>query len=84
VALKLDLNIRGIVVKDAYVKVESFTGDKNHLRFVTIIKVDKDSEPLPVPNEAYGFDYDLFAGNPVEQAYAYLKNLDKFAGAVDC
>lgn len=83
-ALKVSLNIGGIVVSDAYVKVESFTGDKNHLRFVTVVKICKDSEPLPLPNEAYGFEYELNAGNPLEQAYVYLKTLPEFTGAVDC
>lgn len=83
-ALKVNLNIGSTVVSDAYVKVESFAGDKNHLRFVTVIKSCKESEPLPLPNEAYGFDYDINVGNPVEQAYAHLKTLPKFADFVDC
>ena len=82
-ALKLDINFNGLVVPDAYVKVNSFEGDKMNLAFNVSTSVTAGYCPF-MPIKSYCCSHDINAGNPLEQAYDYLKTLPDFSDATDC
>ncbi|WP_338615559.1 hypothetical protein [Pigmentiphaga sp. CHJ604] len=82
-ALKKTVTHRGVEVPDCYIKVARYVGTKSSLSVVVDYKAGADAEPLY--DESYFVEpFELYADNPVRQAYLYLKTLPEFAGAVDC
>ena len=83
-ALKITVTTpHGIIVKDAYHRVESV-----QIVGKTAIKFQVRSYTSPgFPHFAdveYSSAYSIDGENPISQAYAHLKTLPEFAGAVDC
>jgi hypothetical protein len=69
--------------KDAYIKVESVSGDKSNVQFVVgYYKDDSKTKCLCVTQ--HEFNPDLSGENFIKQAYAKMKTLPEFAGAQDC
>lgn len=82
-AIKKDISLpSGIVVKDAYICVESVRVMKGSMQINLAYRVDADKPPFS--SDQRSADYDLNGANPATQAYAALKAMDEFAGAVDC
>jgi hypothetical protein len=88
-ALKKSINFKGIEIKDAYIRISRFDGDKNTLSFGVSFHSDPNAQAFD--NKTYllndaeaGVVYVLDGDNPIKQAYQFLKTLPEFAGAVDC
>lgn len=76
-------SIYGFVVDEAYHRVESVAlqgKDKIYFCLKSYAKVENPS----FGEKSYSCDYDLIGANPIKQAYAHLKTLPEFAGAIDC
>jgi hypothetical protein len=69
-----------VVIKDAYIKVESIAGSKQAMSAVVQVKCDH--EVVDVLN--CSFLPDLDGDNFIKQAYKHLKTLPEFSGAIDC
>jgi len=81
-ALKKEFIFKGITLKDCYIKICSFQGDKTSM-FVSLgYYANKENEKIE--NKNFSFAYDLNGANPIAQAYNHLKTLPEFAGATDC
>ena len=74
----------GIVVEDAYLRVDSVCiTDKHAMQF--IVHAYKDAgQRHPFWHVQMSCPYDIDGENPVRQAYIHLKTLPEFAGATDC
>jgi hypothetical protein len=84
-ALKQKIStISGIEINSAYHRVEQITlVNKSNILFA--VNAYKDSEiKTYITNKSYSCKYDLEGKNPIAQAYAHLKTLPEFSGAVDC
>lgn len=83
-ALKKDIEFKGISVVGAYLRAVSPTirRGNEHLEFILEYAADENAQYF----KARAFDcvYDLDGSNPIEQAYEFLKTLDEFADATDC
>lgn len=81
-ALTKDLHYKGLLIKDAYIVITSFCGNKSKIQFIVAIRQRSDLEDI----ETYyrECDYNLSGGNVLEQAYNHLKTLPEFSDAVDC
>jgi hypothetical protein len=74
----------GIEVDDAYHRVEQVTlVNKSAITFSASAYKNNEIK-VCITNNFYSCEYDLAGSNPIAQAYAYLKTLPEFAGAVDC
>lgn len=69
-----------VVIKDAYIKVESIAGSKQAMSAVVHVKWG--NEVVDVLN--CSFLPDLDGDNFIKQAYKHMKTLPEFAGATDC
>lgn len=83
-ALKITVTTpHGITVGGAYHRVESV-----HIVGKTEIKFQMRSYTSPdfphFSDVEYSCAYDIGGQNPIAQAYAHLKTLREFSGAVDC
>ena len=74
----------GIDVIDAYHRVECVRiNGKNSISYN--LRSYKDNSGLPFFGERIvNCDYSIEGENPIAQAYAHVKTLPEFAGAVDC
>lgn len=81
-ALSKTLDVVGINIQNAYIKVVSFGGDKNTISFSVSIAASADQKAFTF--KEYQCDHDMAAGNLLEQSYDYLKTLPEFDGAIDC
>ena len=83
-ALSQTLTTRsGFVSKDSYISISSIKKlDKVSMNFSVNFRKDKESEPFN--SKDFFCAYDIQGNNPIYQAYAYLKTLPEFAGAIDC
>lgn len=73
----------GFTAHDAYHKVISvLIEDKTKMTFSCAAKKESVNEPFVISQHSCA--YDISGGNPIAQAYAYLKTLPEFLGAVDC
>ena len=76
--------VHGIEVVDAYHRVEGVAIQKK-TEIGYYVRSYKDASGLPFFAEQYIVsNYDIQGENPIAQAYAYVKTLPKFSGAVDC
>lgn len=88
-AISKTLNIKNIIIEDAYVRAERFTGNKNSVLFyVSIYKDNESSKNLSNAIDTIEFSFvpseDLTSVRWDKQAYNYLKSLPSFLDAVDC
>jgi hypothetical protein len=74
----------GIVVSlpNVYIKIVRLEGDKNNLSATVYFYKEPNGEIYTQAN--YSFEPSLEGNNFIAQAYAYLKTLPEFAGAIDC
>jgi hypothetical protein len=70
------------IVVDAYIKVDSISGNKQTVSYSVITFAD-DKKSVVVQNTYY-FVPDMNGANFIHQAYEHLKTLPDFADAVDC
>jgi len=82
-ALKKDVvSPQGFEVSGAYHKVANVSlAGKTQINFSVQTYVSVDFRNFD--EVSYSCSYDLEGSNPIAQAYAYLKSLDEFSGAVD-
>lgn len=89
-ALKINFMFSGIEIKDAYVRVSSYSGNKHSLTYLYSVLVNTpETEFVPASQSSVTTltaiaPVDIEGGNPVKQAYEHLKTLPNMAGAVDC
>lgn len=81
-AFKLDTCFNGVTIAGAYWKVQRVVIEGGQQMIVLLTCAAARDMP-PVCGETYGVDYDPEAGNPVSQAYTYLRALPEFSGASD-
>lgn len=81
-ALKKDhKTATGIIVKGAFFRIESVKVNKTSMQLS--VNVSAKSDTPVIDNFGYAANYDLTGGNPLEQAYCYVKGLPEFDGATD-
>lgn len=81
-ALKKDhKTATGIVVKGAIFRIASVKVNKTSMQIS--MNVSAKSDTPVIDNFGYAADYDIAGGNPLEQAYSYVKGLPEFDGATD-
>jgi hypothetical protein len=81
-ALQKTIDFKGVTVGDAYIKVQSFSGSKELLKFDAATYSRAGEQALTV--SSFEMPYSIDGGNPIAQAYQHLKTLPEFAGATDC
>jgi len=81
-ALQKTITFKGITVSGAYIKIQSFSGSKELLKFDVATHSRSGEQTLTVAS--FEMPYSIDGSNPIKQAYEYLKTLPEFAGAVDC
>lgn len=88
-ALQVNFTYNGVEIKDAYIKVSSFDGNKTNLNYkYSVFNTIEASEEFPehksfIAELAAVTSLDLDGPNPVKQAYQHLKTLPSFEGAED-
>lgn len=85
-AIKSNLNLRGVEIADVITRVFAYKGYKESeglfiLEFAVSHHVEDES--VKFPPEDYACPIDLEGPNPIKQAYLYLKTLPKYSNAVD-
>lgn len=81
-AIKKTVLYKEIEIKDAYIKVSGFSGNKSTLQVVVTVQAAS-GKPI-IDSNQISIPYVLDGKNPIAQAYEYLKTLPDFAGAIDC
>lgn len=81
-ALKISTTHKGINVEGAYCRVSNVDLTKSVMDFKLEKHATETSEAFSVSE--FTCPYDIAGENPIKQAYARLKTLPEFAGAVDC
>ena len=78
----------GIGIPNAYVRIDELQikrfGSRRTMTFLLYVYVDKNAKMLPADIQQFSIDFDMDGPNPFAQAYAYVKSLPDYAGAVDC
>ena len=67
---------------DAYIKVVRIHGDKRLMAADVEIFTEPGGERLH--HTSYAFPFEIEGSNVIAQAYAHIKTLPEFFGAVDC
>jgi len=80
-ALQQSFEYAGLVAPTGYIKVENVTVDANSMTAMVVWRAEQAS--APIRNKLYSLPYELNGVNPLAQAYAGLKALAEFDGAVD-
>lgn len=85
-ALSTDLTLsafnQDVIIKDAYIKIDSIFGDKNTITLnVGIYQLP---DKIELTRKGFSFAQDLDGKNVIAQGYEYLKTLPEFSDAVDC
>lgn len=70
----------GVLVADAYWKIEQIGGNKTQIT----VEVGAYVDGTIAQQSTYQFAPDMAGGNFIAQAYEYLKRLPEFSGAEDC
>jgi hypothetical protein len=81
-ALQKTIDFKGITVFGAYLKIQSFSGSKDLLKFELASHCRAGEQALAIAS--FEIPYSIDGTNPIKQAYEHLKTLPEFAGAVDC
>jgi hypothetical protein len=71
-----------VIFKNAYIKIDSITGNKKNLDVV--VGKYKSSGGEVLSKSAASFEPLLSDKNFIAQAYDHIKTLPEFAGATDC
>lgn len=69
---------------NAYIKVETVIGSKQTLMANVVFYNDKTLPAIKAKTKTYEFTPIMNGENFIAQAYAHLKTLPDFAGAIDC
>ena len=81
-ALQKTVTHKGVEIKDCFIRVFQFNGNKTTLEFGVGYHSSIENEMFF--SESYAFNgFVLDSTNPVKQAYEYLKTLSQFEGAAD-
>ncbi|WP_316533437.1 hypothetical protein [Klebsiella michiganensis] len=72
---------KGITIVNALYTIETITIQGGQLDFYVSMRSKAGAPPLD--GENHGCSYSESAGTPHEQAYAYLKTLEKFSDAIE-
>lgn len=81
-ALQKTIKYKDIEIKNAYIKVAGFSGDKLTLQATVSIQVATDKQIVDLRQIAIPFILD--GENPIKQAYEHLKTLPDYENATDC
>lgn len=83
-ALTKTVDFKGITVDAAYIRISglSIHSGNSVISFNVNYMASQYAEPFSTTAEST--EYDITGENPIRQAYAYLKGLERFAAAVDC
>lgn len=77
----------GLILENAYCKVEEVNTNKEKMNFYLGIYLNKDARDnckLPLETKLYTCGHDIkIEQNSIRQAYEYLKELDEFSNAID-
>lgn len=87
-ALKMNLNYKGLNIIDAYIKIDNFYGNDNVTTILVAIYSSKETRDNGVPYidlKSYCFkqNFSDTSLNIKKQGYEYLKTLDEYNGAID-
>ena len=74
---------QGFEASGAYHRV-SFVRLDGKDKIVFIVSSNKDKTSSSFEDRSFEAAYDLEGGNPIKQAYEYLKTKPEFAGSTDC
>lgn len=75
---------QGFEAVDAYHRVEGVRLNGKTIMSFQVRSYKNNSGVRAFADAAYDAAYSLNNANPISQAYAHLKTLPEFAGAVDC
>jgi hypothetical protein len=83
-ALKKNLEFRGILVPDAYIKIATTTiiAGNEWIDFCVHYLATDTGSPFNSVNVQCA--YNLLGDNPIKQGYEHLKTLPEFEGCTDC
>jgi hypothetical protein len=89
-ALQMNTTLNsGVTVENAYFMIQSYSGNREQLRFMAVSFLNRDAAQGNKAPLQYGKEYsctpDLTdtAKNFIKQGYEYLKTLPEFSGATD-
>lgn len=71
-------------LSNAYIKVDTVSGNKSTVEITVIIYSEKNEQKLPAQAKKYTFAPSMGNKNFIAQAYEHLKTLPEFDGAEDC
>jgi len=74
----------GVVVRNAYCKVEDLRVTKDRLRFSVNCYVDNSGEHQCFTSFGFNSPYVIDVTNPIKQAYEFAKKQAEFANAEEC
>ncbi len=83
-AISKTIQFKGITVPSAYIRASTLTIHPGNTRMEFLVEYIASQEYGPFDSYIDGATYRLEGGNPIKQAYDYLKTLEKFAGSEDC
>ena len=81
-ALQKTIKYKDIEIKNAYIKVAGFSGDKSTLQATVSIQAATDKQVVDL--RQVSVPYVLDGENPIKQAYEYIKTLPDYENASDC
>ena len=77
----------GLIVEEAYCKVEEINANKERMNFYLNIYLNKearDNNKTPLETKFYSCEHSvLTAENSIKQAYNHLKTLEEFKDSID-
>lgn len=73
----------GLVVNNAYCKVENLLVTKDRLRFSVNCYVDNSGEFASFTSFGYNAPYLIDQSNPIQQAYEFVKTQEDFSNSTD-
>jgi hypothetical protein len=81
-ALAKTLEVNGVNVPNAYVRVSKYFGTKSQITATVDICANSDTKPIHQQEIQTGIKPD--GNNVLSQVYTHLKTTPYFAGATDC
>jgi len=81
-AIEINCTANDVSINNCYVRVSSIGGNKH--RIVAVVSYNANSESESFSTSQVDFIPTLDGINLFAQAYAHLKTLPEFAGAIDC
>lgn len=81
-AISKSIVVRGVSIPNAYIRIGQFAGDKSLVGYEVQFCAANGAPVFDTQRHTFAYQAD---GAPLlVQAYAHLKSLPEFAGAVDC